>query len=66
MRDEVVQEALDRPHGEAERAAELDVGLQVLTPSLAGHRAPPGHGRAIVASVSRSSLAEMAVVCRLA
>ena len=57
MIDEVVQEARVGPHGEAECASELDVGPQVLTPSLAGHRAPPGHGRAIVASVSRSSLA---------
>ena len=57
MRDEVLQEAFFPLHAEARGAAQLDVGLHVLAPSLAGHRAPPGHGRAIVARVSRSSLA---------
>ena len=57
MLDEVLQEARFPLHGEADGAAQREVGLQVLSPSLAGHRAPPGHGRAIVARVSRSSLA---------
>ena len=57
MLDEVLQEAYFPLHGEAEGAAQRDVGLQVLAPSLAGHRSPPGHGRAIVARVSRSSFA---------
>ena len=57
MLDEVLQEAYFPLHGEADGAAQRDVGLQVLAPSLAGHRAPPGHGRAIVARVSRSSFA---------
>ena len=57
MLDEVVQEADFPLHGEADGAAQRDVGLHVLAPSLAGHRVPPGHGRAIVARVSRSSLA---------
>ena len=57
MLDELLQEARFPLHGEADGAAQREVGLQVLSPSLAGHRAPPGHGRAIVARVSRSSLA---------
>ena len=57
MLDEVLQEACFRSHGEADGSAQRDVGLQVPAPSLAGHRAPPGHGRAIVARVSRSSFA---------
>ena len=57
MLDEVLQEASFPSHGEADGAAQRQVGLQVPAPSLAGHRAPPGHGRAIVARVSRSSLA---------
>ena len=44
-------------HGEADGASQRDIGRQVLAPELAGQRAPPGHGRAIVARVSRSSLA---------
>ena len=57
MVDEVLQEMRFRSHREADGAAQRDVGLQVLAPSLAGRRTPPGHGRATVARVSRSSLA---------
>ena len=57
MLDEVAQQTRFGSHGEAGGATQRDVGLQVLSPRLAGHRAPPGHGRATVARVSRSSLA---------
>lgn len=57
MLDEVVQEADFPLQGEADGASQRDAGLQVPAPSHTGHRAPPGHGRAIVARVSRSSLA---------
>ena len=55
MLDEVLKEARFPLHGEANGSTQRDVALQVLSPSLAGHRTPPGHGIAIVARVSRSS-----------
>ena len=57
MLDEALQEVRFLSHGEADGAAQRHVSLQVPSPSLAGHRAPPGHGRAIVARASRSSFA---------
>ena len=55
--DEVAQQTFFGPHGEAECAAEGQIRLELLMPHRTGHRAPPGHGSATVASVATSSLA---------